>query len=74
MTDAAGTTSYKYDARGREIEEKHTIDSVDYTTSLLTTVPTVPLQLLIPLEKSLPKHITDVVYPTLYPVVLRATW
>ena len=33
MTDAAGTTSYKYDARGREIEEKRTLDSVDYITS-----------------------------------------
>jgi RHS repeat-associated protein len=33
MTDALGTTGYKYDARGRLIEEKRTVDSVDYTTS-----------------------------------------
>ena len=33
MTDAAGTTTYKYDVRSRQIEEKRTIDSVDYTTS-----------------------------------------
>jgi RHS repeat-associated protein len=32
MTDAIGTTGYKYDNRGRPIEEKRTIDSVDYTT------------------------------------------
>jgi YD repeat-containing protein len=32
MTDAIGATSYKYDAWGRLIEEKRTIDSVDYTT------------------------------------------
>jgi RHS repeat-associated protein len=33
MTDAAGTTADKYDTRGRLIEEKKTIDAVDYTTS-----------------------------------------
>jgi len=33
MVDALGTASYKYDARGRLIEEKRTADSVDYTTS-----------------------------------------
>lgn len=33
MTDAAGTNAYKYDTRGRLIEEKRTIDAVDYTTS-----------------------------------------
>ena len=33
MTDAAGTTSDTYDTRGRLIEEKKTISSVDYTTS-----------------------------------------
>jgi RHS repeat-associated protein len=33
MIDASGTTSYKYDARGRLVEEKKTIDSVDYVTS-----------------------------------------
>jgi RHS repeat-associated protein len=32
MTDALGTTSYKYDTRGRQIEEKRTVDAVDYTT------------------------------------------
>jgi YD repeat-containing protein len=32
MTDAAGTTADKYDTRGRLIEEKKTINSVDYTT------------------------------------------
>ena len=32
MTDALGATSYKYDDRGRLIEETRTIDSVDYTT------------------------------------------
>jgi RHS repeat-associated protein len=32
MTDAIGTTGYKYDNRGRPIEEKRTIDSADYTT------------------------------------------
>jgi len=32
MTDALGTTSYKYDARGRLVNEKRTIDSVDYIT------------------------------------------
>jgi RHS repeat-associated protein len=32
MADALGATSYKYDNRGRLIEEKRTIDSVDYTT------------------------------------------
>jgi RHS repeat-associated protein len=31
MTDAAGSNSYKYDTRGRLIEEKRTVDSVDYT-------------------------------------------
>jgi len=33
MTDALGTTSYKYDARGRQTEEKRTVSSVNYTTS-----------------------------------------
>jgi RHS repeat-associated protein len=33
MMDAAGTITYKYDTRGRQTEEKRTIDSVDYTTS-----------------------------------------
>jgi RHS repeat-associated protein len=32
MTDAGGTNSYKYDTRGRLVEEKRTVDSVDYTT------------------------------------------
>ncbi|MFA4835693.1 MAG: RHS repeat-associated core domain-containing protein [Dehalococcoidia bacterium] len=32
MTDAAGTTAYKYDARGRTIQEKRTIDSSEYVT------------------------------------------
>jgi YD repeat-containing protein len=32
MSDTLGTTSYKYDNRGCLIEEKRTIDSVDYTT------------------------------------------
>jgi RHS repeat-associated protein len=32
MADSSGTTTYKYDARGRLIEEKRTIDSVDYVT------------------------------------------
>lgn len=32
MTDASGTTVYKYDARGRVIEEKRTVDEVDYVT------------------------------------------
>jgi len=32
MTDALGTTSYKYDTRGRLIEENRTIDSDNYTT------------------------------------------
>ena len=32
MTDALGTTSYKYDYHGRLLEEKRTVDSVDYTT------------------------------------------
>lgn len=30
--DASGTTAYKYDARGRLIEEKRTLWGVDYTT------------------------------------------
>ncbi len=33
MTDAIGTTTYKYDTRGRLIEEKHTVDTVDYITT-----------------------------------------
>ncbi len=33
MTDATGTTSYKYDTRGRLTEESRTIDSVTYVTS-----------------------------------------
>jgi RHS repeat-associated protein len=32
MTDASGSTSYKYDSWGRLVEEKHTINSVVYTT------------------------------------------
>lgn len=32
MTGALGTTVYKYDTRGRLIEEKRTVDSVGYTT------------------------------------------
>jgi RHS repeat-associated protein len=32
MTDATGSTAYKYDTRGRLIEEKRTINSVNYTT------------------------------------------
>jgi RHS repeat-associated protein len=32
MSDASGNTSNKYDARGRIIEEKRSVDSVDYTT------------------------------------------
>jgi len=31
MTDASGNTTYKYDARGRLIQESHTIDSGNYT-------------------------------------------
>jgi YD repeat-containing protein len=33
MIDASGSTAYKYDSRGRQTEEKRTIDSVNYTTS-----------------------------------------
>jgi RHS repeat-associated protein len=32
MSDASGTTTYKYDVRGRLIEEKRTVDSVAYAT------------------------------------------
>ena len=31
MTDPSGNTTYKYDARGRLIQESHTIDSGNYT-------------------------------------------
>jgi len=33
MTDAAGTTHYKYDTRGRLIQEARTISGANYTTS-----------------------------------------
>jgi RHS repeat-associated protein len=33
MTDASGSSSYKYDNRGRQIQEIKTIDSTPYTTS-----------------------------------------
>ncbi len=32
MTDAAGSINYKYDSRGRVIEETRTVDSIDYMT------------------------------------------
>ena len=33
VTDGSGTMAWKYDARGRLIQETRTVDSVDYITS-----------------------------------------
>ncbi|MBI4329951.1 MAG: SMP-30/gluconolactonase/LRE family protein [Chloroflexi bacterium] len=33
MSDSSGSLSYKYDARGRLVEEKRTVDGTPYTTS-----------------------------------------
>jgi YD repeat-containing protein len=75
MTDALGTTGYKYDARGRQTEEKRTVSSVNYTTSFAydgadrNTTITYPTG-----EVVTPRHMPAAVCLIRSPAPPRAAW